>query len=118
MRTYEYKGYLIVRGRYTGTPDDRRDRWYVDGPRSTTVDPLRRGFARVAWAKLAIYELKFSKAEREERARRRAEAYARAQAEAESPVRTPSQRTLRSDPLGTEGRSAAEPPADRGGPCG
>jgi hypothetical protein len=34
-------GYAVTRGSYTGTTDDRSDRWYIDDPASDVID--RRG---------------------------------------------------------------------------
>jgi len=38
-------GYTIVRGSYTGTPDDRADRWYIDHDDDTAVDHTGPGYA-------------------------------------------------------------------------
>jgi len=40
-----YKRYIVVRGSYSGTPDDRSDRWYIDDNESTTVDHRGAGYA-------------------------------------------------------------------------
>lgn len=49
-------GYRIVRGAYSGTTDDRADRWYVDHRDDDLLDHRGRGFATKRDALLAIRE--------------------------------------------------------------
>jgi hypothetical protein len=59
-RRYTYKGYVIERGDYIGTSDDRIDRWYLADPDSTVVDRRGYGYLTIADAKQVIDEYKNS----------------------------------------------------------
>ncbi len=52
--SYEYGGYIISRGSYVDTTDDRSDRWYVTPIDSDTWDRRGRGFRLLRIAKAAI----------------------------------------------------------------
>lgn len=54
-RRYSYKGYVIERGDYVGTPSDRIDGWYLSPKDSTVVDHRGRGFRTIADAKLEVH---------------------------------------------------------------
>lgn len=57
MTTYRYKGWTIERGAYSGTTDDRIDRWYIQSPAdqaSDTVDRRGSGFPTLDAAREAI----------------------------------------------------------------
>ena len=56
-RRYQYHGYVIERGDYVDTSDDRIDRWYMADPDSTVVDRRGSGFGTLAEVKQAIDEL-------------------------------------------------------------
>lgn len=49
-------GYRIVRGAYSGTTDDRADRWYVDHRDEEALDHRGRGFATKLDALAAIQD--------------------------------------------------------------
>ena len=53
-RRYSYKGYVIERGDYVGTPSDRIDGWYLALKGSTVVDHRGRGFMTIAEAKREV----------------------------------------------------------------
>jgi hypothetical protein len=53
-RRYSYKGYVIERGDYVGTPSDRVDGWYLALKGSTVVDHRGRGFRTIADAKREV----------------------------------------------------------------
>jgi hypothetical protein len=53
QRDHRYRGYTIERGSYTGTHQDRADRWYVDGP-SGLRDRSGEGYHTLDEAKAAI----------------------------------------------------------------
>jgi len=59
----EAKGWRIVRGAYTGTTDDRADRWYIEHVRDTVVDRRGGGFYTVRDALDAIEDLEQEVAE-------------------------------------------------------
>jgi hypothetical protein len=37
-------GYRVIRGSFTGTSDDRADRWYLDNLNSNLIDKRGAGF--------------------------------------------------------------------------
>lgn len=49
--------FKIVRGEYTGTTDDKADRWYIDDTQSEVVDRRGPGFRTKAEAQTRIQEL-------------------------------------------------------------
>lgn len=53
-RHRRYRGWIISRGGYVGTADDRADRWYVDREESTCWDRRGPGYATLAEARDAI----------------------------------------------------------------
>lgn len=44
LKEAKEKGYRIIRGSYTGTTDDRADRWYIDNLNSNIIDKRGPGF--------------------------------------------------------------------------
>jgi hypothetical protein len=51
---HRYRGYIISRGAYQGTTDDRLDRWYIDREEADTWDRRGPGFRSLAEAHEAI----------------------------------------------------------------
>ena len=51
---YRYRGYIISRGSYVDTSDDRCDRWYVDPIETDTWDRRGPGYATIREAAEAI----------------------------------------------------------------
>ena len=52
--SYRYRGYLISRGGFSGTSDDRLDGWYVDPVESDSWDRRGPGYATIGAAAEAI----------------------------------------------------------------
>lgn len=66
--TYTYKGYIIERGAYQCTTDDRLDRWYAQPVDRDFIDRRGPGFATMREAKAAINEhLSWARSTRETR---------------------------------------------------
>ena len=54
-RVAKAAGYEVVRGAYTGTCDDRADRWYIQHDDDNVVDRRGSGFGRAMDAWEAAY---------------------------------------------------------------
>ena len=52
--THLYRGYLIRRGGYQGTTDDRIDAWYIDHEDADTLDRRGPGYRTLADARTGI----------------------------------------------------------------
>ena len=52
--SYRYRGYLINRGSYQGTPDDRIDGWYIDPGKTNIWDRRGRGYETIREAEAVI----------------------------------------------------------------